>query len=63
MLGDVNGNGEIDAADYLIIKNYILGKYTMTEKQQKAADVNKNGEIDAADYLMIKDCILGKITL
>ena len=46
-----------------MIKDTILGKYTMSDKQKEAADVNKNGRIDAADYLMIKDCILGKITL
>ena len=61
--GDVNGNGRIDAADYLMIKDSILGKLKLNDLQVKAADVNNNGKIDAADYLMIKDCILGKIKL
>lgn len=61
MKGDVNGNSKIDAADYLMIKDNILGKYTFNDKQKKAADVNGNKKIDAADYLMIKDYILGKI--
>lgn len=63
VLGDVNGNGRIDAADYLMVMDNILGKYTMNDQQKKAGDVNKNGKIDAADYLMIMDCILGKITI
>lgn len=61
--GDVNGNSEIDAADYLMIKDNIMGKLTLNALQKQAADVNGNGEIDAADYLMIKDCIIGKISL
>lgn len=61
--GDVNGNGYVDAADYLIVMDTIVGKYKMNESQKKLGDVNKNGQIDAADYLMIMDCILGKIEL
>ena len=59
--GDVNNNGKIDAADYLMVMDTILGKYSMSDHQKKAADVNGNGKIDAADYLMIMDYILGKI--
>ena len=59
--GDVNNNGKIDAADYLMVMDTILGKYPMSDQQKKAADVNGNGKIDAADYLMIMDYILGKI--
>ena len=61
--GDVNNNGKIDAADYLMVMDTILGKYSMSDQQKKAADVNGNGKIDAADYLMIMDYILGKIKL
>lgn len=60
-IGDVNENGKIDAADYLIVMDSILGKYKMNSTQKVAADVNENGKIDAADYLMIMDYILGKI--
>lgn len=61
--GDVNGNGKVDAADYLMVMDTILGKYQMKAIQKKSGDVNGNGKIDAADYLMIMDCILGKIKL
>lgn len=61
--GDVNGNKEIDAADYLMIMDSILGKYKMSPEQKRNGDVNGNKEIDAADYLMIMDHILGKITI
>lgn len=61
--GDVNNNKKIDAADYLMIMDTILGKYKMSSLQKQAGDVNRNGKIDAADYLMVMDSILGKITL
>lgn len=63
MKGDVNNNKKIDAADYLMIMDTILGKYKMSSLQHLAGDVNENGKIDAADYLMVMDCILGKIKL
>lgn len=60
--GEVNGNARIDAADYLMIKDNIMGKIQLDQMKLYAADVNGNGRIDAADYLMIKDYIMGKIT-
>lgn len=61
--GDVNGNGKIDAADYLMVMDNILGKFTLNNEQKTKGDVNGNGKIDAADYLMIMDSLLGKITI
>ncbi|MEG2410700.1 MAG: dockerin type I repeat-containing protein, partial [Erysipelotrichaceae bacterium] len=61
--GDINQNSVIDAADYLMVMDSIIGKYKMSEIQKIIGDVNKNGSIDAADYLMIMDSIIGKIKL
>ncbi|MEG1170063.1 MAG: dockerin type I repeat-containing protein, partial [Erysipelotrichaceae bacterium] len=61
--GDVNQNNTIDAADYLMVMDSIVGKYNMSDIQKTIGDVNKNGSIDAADYLMIMDSIIGKIKL
>ena len=61
--GEVNGNARIDAADYLMIKDNIMGKIQLDQMKLYAADVNGNGRIDAADYLMIKDYIMGQITV
>lgn len=63
ILGDVSGNGKIDAADYLMIKDSIMKIITLTDEQRQRADVSGNGKVDAADYLMIKDHIMGIIQL
>lgn len=61
--GDVNGDGAITAADYVVIKNSILGKTTLSGAKKKAADINKNGTVTAADYVVIKNTILGKSSI
>ena len=58
MRGDVNGNNMLDPADYVLIKNHIMGIKSLTTDQQKIADYNQNGEIDPADYVLIKKEIM-----
>ncbi len=58
--GDVDCDGEITAADYIRIKNYLLGKRTLSNIEKKAADANNDGEISASDYIRIKNYLLGK---
>lgn len=61
--GDVNGDGNISAGDYVTIKNYILGKNELNGASLKAADINRTNSITASDYVMIKNAILGKSTI
>ena len=56
--GDVNGNGYLDAADYVLIKNHIMGKTTLSDNQIKIGDINGNGYLDAADYVLIKNKLM-----
>ncbi len=63
LYGDVSSDGKVSAADYLMIKDYIMGTLTLTTTQKTPADVNKDSKVSAADYLMIKDYIMGKISL
>lgn len=57
--GDVNGDGVINAADYIRLKNYILGTRTLDSSQSSAADANNDAQLNAADYIRIKNYILG----
>lgn len=56
--GDVDGDGEILASDYVIIKNHIMNDGGITGIKIKAADVNGDGEILANDYVVIKNHIM-----
>lgn len=58
-LGDVNGDGEIKATDYMRIKNYIMDTSKLTSAQMVAADVNRDGKVKATDYMKIKNYIMG----
>ena len=59
-MGDVNGDGKITPADYVKVKNHIMGKSKLTGDSLKAADMNKDGKITPADYVKIKNTIMGK---
>ena len=52
--GDINGDGRLSTADYLLLKKGILGSRTLTEEEKKSADVNADGRINTADYLLLK---------
>ena len=63
VLGDVDGNANIDATDYLRIKSAFLGGFKMYEAEFSAADVDKNNVIEATDYLRVKAQFLGTYNL
>ena len=65
MLGDINGDGEVRSTDYMLIKNYIMGKTKFKVSQKIAADLNKDEEVKSTDYMLVKNYIMGtsKITL
>ena len=52
-LGDVIGDGYIDAADALLCLRASVGLITLTPEQEAAADVNHDGLIDAGDAILI----------
>jgi hypothetical protein len=63
VLGDVDGNGIVDATDYLRIKANFLGSFDMNAAEFAAADVDKNGYIETTDYVRIKSHFLGEYEL
>ena len=60
IFGDINGDGQITAVDYVNVKNYIMNRSNLTDSYLKAADVNKDGQVTAVDYVQIKNSIMGK---
>ena len=59
-LGDLNGDDEVDAIDYLLLKKSILGSYNLSPEEEARADVNGDGEIDARDYIYLKKLVLAQ---
>ena len=53
VLGDVNGDGTVDARDSLRILKYSVGTYELKNEFSISADLNKDGVIDARDSLRV----------
>ena len=53
--GDVDGNGEINEIDLIMIQDYIMFENPLSDKQFKAADVNKDGQVKATDWQNLKN--------
>jgi len=57
LLGDVNGDGEINVADIVEVVNYILGRPSDIFMWD-AADLNGDGEVNVTDIVAIVNIIL-----
>ncbi len=57
--GDINGNGNIDSTDYLMLKRAILGTYKLDEIGTVAGAVSDGVAPAAADYIKLKRHVLG----
>lgn len=60
--GDLNGDKGIDALDYAVLKQHLLGTKTLSEDTLKLADLNQDKAVDALDLSVLKQYLLGKIT-
>lgn len=61
--GDINGDGEVGARDYMMLKSHVLKKYKMRDTELLAADINGDGDIKASDYMVLKSHVLGKYNI
>jgi alpha-galactosidase len=62
-LGDVNGDGNVNAGDYTLMRRYLLGNITefTVPNGEVIGDVNKDGQINAGDYTLLRRYILGLV--
>ncbi len=59
LIGDIDGNGKVEAKDYMMLKRHVLGTYELNDIQKLAADIDGSGEAAAKDYMMLKRHVLG----
>lgn len=59
--GDVNGDGKVNAADYIAQRRHILGIIRLDTPYFTAADVNGNGKVQANDCIKLRRFLLGFI--
>ncbi len=61
VLGDANNDGDVNAIDFNMIGNYILGR-TQNGFNLKAADISGDGDVNAIDFNMVGNMILNGST-
>ncbi len=59
VLGDINGDGEIDIVDFAMLRSHMLRITTLSGAHALAADFNNDGEIDIVDFAMLRSHMLG----
>ncbi len=62
-VGDVNADGQVDSADYLIVKRACFGTYALSEDEEKRANVNGDTAVDSVDYVCVKRIAFGSYTV
>ncbi len=58
LLGDVDGNGEIDINDLARLKLHIIEKINLDDESKKRADLDENGKISINDLAKLKRILL-----
>ena len=58
VLGDTYVDGLVDARDYMVIKNYVMEKETLSKIRTTAADTYRDKVVDARDYMAIKNYVM-----
>lgn len=59
VVGDVNLDGEVTAADITLLYDILLGNVEIDDELAVLADVNKDGTVTAADVTRVYDILLG----
>ena len=63
MYGDLNGDGEINSADLLKLRKYLIGSESLDGAYKSSAYINEDSEINSADLLKLRQYLIGTSTI
>ena len=58
LLGDVNGDGQINVGDLVVMTRIVMGLKTPTLEETTRGDMNQDGNLNAADILLLQKQLL-----
>ncbi len=56
LTGDINNDGSVNAADEVLLKNYLLGKSSLIDSS--VSDINGDGKVNIIDEIFLKNKLL-----
>lgn len=56
--GDLDDDASVAVSDLVVMRNYLLGTATFSEKQSKAADLNNDKTVDSFDMAALRKMII-----
>ncbi|MEE9303731.1 MAG: RHS repeat-associated core domain-containing protein, partial [Thiotrichaceae bacterium] len=59
-LGDVNGDGQINVGDLVVLTRIVLGLHTPTSGETTRGDMNQDTQLNAADILLLQKLLLSQ---
>jgi len=61
--GEVNGDGNRNVLDVILIMNHIVGNVTLEGDNLQAADVNQDGSVNVLDTVLLQNHVVGNVSL
>lgn len=59
LYGDLNGDGNVDVLDVVLLVNIIINEQQLNQEQKDIADFNRDGNVDVLDVVSIVSRIIG----